>query len=210
VPRGWGRRRIALGEATKTVPFVMDGRKTYQFTVSWGSQTDTDDTEGKVIATEAVEMTRRYLASHGVTAEVEFSWAATEVKVPDLVDAIVDATETGPSLRATQLPILATLLDTLAAQGGPPMLVLTGHDHLQHVDSEGPYVLVDGGSVGAGGAFGVGEELSGFALVHLDAQNRARAVDLVEVEPASGSASAHRVVLAPPAPAAPDAEAGGR
>ena len=65
----------------------------------------------------------------------------------------------------------------------------------QHVESEGAYVLVDGGTVGAGGAFGVGEEHSGFALVHLDADEQARAVDLVEVEPESGSASAHRVVL---------------
>ena len=78
------------------------------------------------------------------------------------------------------------------------MLVLTGHDHHQHVESEGAHVLVDGGTVGAGGAFGVGEEPSGFALVHLDADDRARAVDLVEVEPASGAASAHRVVLEPP------------
>ena len=50
-PLASGLLPIALGEATKTVPFVMDGRKAYQFTVTWGSQTDTDDTEGKVIAT---------------------------------------------------------------------------------------------------------------------------------------------------------------
>jgi predicted phosphodiesterase len=99
------------------------------------------------------------------------------------------------------------LLEVLAAQGGEPVLVLTGHDHHQHVESEGAHVLVDGGSVGAGGAFGVGEELSGFALVHLDAADRARAVDLVEVEPESGSASAHRVVLTVPEPAGVDAEA---
>jgi len=90
------------------------------------------------------------------------------------------------------------LLGLLAAQGGDPVLVLTGHDHRQHVESEGAHVLVDGGSVGAGGAFGVGEESSGFALVHLDAEDRARAVDLIEVEPASGAASADRVVLEPP------------
>jgi predicted phosphodiesterase len=89
------------------------------------------------------------------------------------------------------------LLDLLAAQGGEPVLVLTGHDHRQHVESEGAHVLVDGGSVGAGGAFGVGEEPSGFALVHFDADEQARAVDLVEVEPSSGAASAHRVVIAP-------------
>lgn len=70
------------------------------------------DLQGKVIATEAVEMTRRYLAKHGVTAEVEFSWGATEVKVPDLVDAIVDVTETGSSLRANKLRILETIMES--------------------------------------------------------------------------------------------------
>ena len=87
------------------------------------------------------------------------------------------------------------LLDELAGDGGAPVLVLTGHDHRQHVETEGAHVLVDGGSVGAGGAFGVAEDPSGFALVHLDADDRAQAVDLVEVEPASGAASAERVVI---------------
>ena len=71
------------------------------------------DLQGKVIATEAVELTRRYLAQHGVTAEVEFSWGATEVKVPDLVDAIVDVTETGSSLRANKLRILETIMESV-------------------------------------------------------------------------------------------------
>jgi predicted phosphodiesterase len=101
------------------------------------------------------------------------------------------------------------LLDLLAAEGGEPVLVLTGHDHDQHVESEGANVLVDGGTLGAGGVFGVGEEPSGFALVHLDAEDRATAVDLVEVEPASGSASAHRVVITPPDPSDAETEAGG-
>ena len=70
------------------------------------------DLQGKVIATEAVELTRAYLAKHGVTAEVEFSWGATEVKVPDLVDAIVDVTETGSSLRANKLRILETIMES--------------------------------------------------------------------------------------------------
>jgi ATP phosphoribosyltransferase len=70
------------------------------------------DLQGKVIATEAVEMTRRFLESHGVTATLEFSWGATEVKVPDLVDAIVDVTETGSSLRANKLRILETILQS--------------------------------------------------------------------------------------------------
>jgi ATP phosphoribosyltransferase len=69
--------------------------------------------QGKVIATEAVEMTRAFLAKHGVTADVEFSWGATEVKVPDLVDAIVDVTETGSSLRANKLRIVETIMESV-------------------------------------------------------------------------------------------------
>ncbi len=71
-----------------------------------------EDLEGKRIATEAVGLTKRYLAEHGVHAEVEFSWGATEVKAPELVDAIVDLTETGSSLRANNLRILATILES--------------------------------------------------------------------------------------------------
>jgi ATP phosphoribosyltransferase len=70
------------------------------------------DLQGKVIATEAVGMTRRFLEKHGVQADVEFSWGATEVKVPDLVDAIVDVTETGSSLRANKLRIVETLMES--------------------------------------------------------------------------------------------------
>jgi len=70
------------------------------------------DLEGKRIATEAVGLTQRYLDKHGVKAEVEFSWGATEVKVPELVDAIVDITETGSSLRANKLRIVDTLMES--------------------------------------------------------------------------------------------------
>jgi ATP phosphoribosyltransferase len=70
------------------------------------------DLQGKRIATEAVGLTRRYLERHGVTAEVEFSWGATEVKAPELVDAIVELTETGASLRANNLRIVETVLES--------------------------------------------------------------------------------------------------
>ena len=70
------------------------------------------DLEGKHIATEAVKMTQRYLEKNSVKAEVEFSWGATEVKTPDLVDAIVEITETGSSLRANKLRIVDALLVT--------------------------------------------------------------------------------------------------
>ena len=69
-----------------------------------------EDLQGKRIATEAVGLTTRYLAQHGVTANVEFSWGATEVKPPKLADAIVEVTETGSSLRANNLRILAEVL----------------------------------------------------------------------------------------------------
>src|SRR5437762_1594716 len=68
------------------------------------------DLRGKRIATEVVNLTRKYLRQHKVKAEVEFSWGATEVKAPELVDAIVEITETGSSLRANKLRIVDTLL----------------------------------------------------------------------------------------------------
>jgi ATP phosphoribosyltransferase len=70
------------------------------------------DLEGKIIATELVATTKRYLASHGVKAKVEFSWGATEVKPPVLADAIVEVTETGSSLRANKLQIIDTVLES--------------------------------------------------------------------------------------------------
>lgn len=70
------------------------------------------DLQGKIIATELVAATRRYLQSNGVTAKVEFSWGATEVKPPVLADAIVEVTETGSSLRANNLRIIETVLES--------------------------------------------------------------------------------------------------
>jgi len=70
------------------------------------------DLEGKIIATELVATTKRYLAANGVSAKVEFSWGATEVKPPVLADAIVEVTETGSSLRANKLRIIETVLES--------------------------------------------------------------------------------------------------
>jgi ATP phosphoribosyltransferase len=70
------------------------------------------DLEGKIIATELVGVTRRWLDERGVTAKVEFSWGATEAKLPELADAIVEVTETGSSLRANKLRIVETILES--------------------------------------------------------------------------------------------------
>ncbi len=71
---------------------------------------DVQDLNGKRIATEAVGLTTQFLSNHGVDAKVEFSWGATEVKPPKLADAIVEVTETGSSLRANNLRILAEVI----------------------------------------------------------------------------------------------------
>ena len=73
---------------------------------------DARDLEGKVIATEVVSITEKYLEKFGVKARVEFSWGATEVKVPQLADAIVEVTETGSSLRANRLRVVDTVLES--------------------------------------------------------------------------------------------------
>jgi ATP phosphoribosyltransferase len=70
------------------------------------------DLEGKRIATEVVNITKKWLERHGVVADVEFSWGATEAKCPDLVDAIVEVTETGSSLRANSLRIVEVLMES--------------------------------------------------------------------------------------------------
>lgn len=70
------------------------------------------DLAGKRVATEAVGLTKRFLESRGIKAEVEFSWGSTEVKVPELVDAIVDITETGTSLKANNLRVVETIAES--------------------------------------------------------------------------------------------------
>jgi ATP phosphoribosyltransferase len=71
-----------------------------------------EDLEGKIIATELVEFTKRYFASKNINVKVEFSWGATEVKPPMLADAIVEVTETGSSLKANRLRIIETLMES--------------------------------------------------------------------------------------------------
>ena len=89
------------------------GRVRWVLAVPEGSSfKSVQDLQGRIIATELVNTTQRYLASHNVTAKVEFSWGATEVKPPELADAIVEATETGASLRANKLRIMDTVLES--------------------------------------------------------------------------------------------------
>jgi ATP phosphoribosyltransferase len=71
-----------------------------------------EDLEGKIVATELVEVTKRYFGAKGVNVKVEFSWGATEVKPPMLADAIVEVTETGSSLKANHLKIIDTVMES--------------------------------------------------------------------------------------------------
>jgi ATP phosphoribosyltransferase len=95
--------------------YAKQGRNPVRWVVAVPEDSDihcAKDLEGKRIATEAVGIAKRYLEQNGVHAEVEFSWGATEVKAPELVDAIVELTETGNSLRANNLRILETILES--------------------------------------------------------------------------------------------------
>jgi predicted phosphodiesterase len=81
-------------------------------------------------------------------------------------------------------------------QSAEPLLILTGHDHRQHVDRTGNVIVADGGTLGAGGVFEVGKSPAGFAKVHLDPSGWPAAVDLISADPISGDASADRVTFA--------------
>jgi ATP phosphoribosyltransferase len=99
------------------------------------------DLEGKRIATEAVGLTKRFLAAQGVSATVEFSWGATEVKVPELVDAIVDITETGASLQANNLRIIETVVESFPQLIGN---ISAMKDHWKRSKVERLRVLLEG------------------------------------------------------------------
>jgi predicted phosphodiesterase len=90
---------------------------------------------------------------------------------------------------------LAHVLLSIVRPGDAPLLILTGHDHKQHLERDGSAVLVDGGTVGAGGPFAIDEQHVGFAEVRLTDNGIARTIDLIDVEPLSGNALARRVAL---------------
>src|SRR5579862_7834360 len=113
--RDWVEESEATVEAIADLVYAKQsfGKVRWVLAVPEGSSFHTvKDLQGKIIATELVATTKRYLANHGVTAKVEFSWGATEVKPPVLADAIVEVTETGSSLRANKLKIIDTVLES--------------------------------------------------------------------------------------------------
>jgi predicted phosphodiesterase len=110
-----------------------------------------------------------------------------------------DALPTRPDVVLVHQHGLAhTLLDSLDERGAPPLLIFTGHDHKQHLERTDGHVLVDGGTLGAGGPFAIGVQPAGFAQVHFTKDHEPRAVDLIEVEPISGNARASRTTLTSP------------
>ncbi len=111
----WVRENDSDVETITTLCYSKSTAKPVRWVLAAPEKSDihrVKDLEGKRIATELVNATKRYLDEHGVKASVEFSWGATEVKCPDLVDAIVDVTETGSSLRANNLRIVDTLFES--------------------------------------------------------------------------------------------------
>ncbi len=107
-------RGVDLHEITDLV-YAKGGMRPYRWVLAVHESSDVDrweDLAGKRIATELVAVTERYLADHGVEAHVEFSWGATEAKCPDLVDAVVEGTETGSTLRANNLRVVETLFES--------------------------------------------------------------------------------------------------
>ena len=113
--RDWVRENRSDVEIVADLIYSRASNRISKWVLAVPMQSDVQtvkDLEGKSIATELVQVTRDYLKENEVEAEVEFSWGATEVKVPELVDAIVDLTETGSSLRANNLRVVDVLMET--------------------------------------------------------------------------------------------------
>ena len=107
-------RGVDLVEVCELI-YAKKGMRPYKWVLAAHEASDirsVKDLQGKRIATELVEVTKKYLADSGVEAEVEFSWGATEAKCPDLVDAVVEGTETGSTLRANNLRIVEVLFES--------------------------------------------------------------------------------------------------
>ena len=113
--RDWVRENLSDVEVVADLIYSRASNRISKWVLAVPEHSDiktAKDLQGKSIATELVQVTRDYLSSNEVEAEVEFSWGATEVKVPELVDAIVDLTETGSSLKANKLRVVDVLMET--------------------------------------------------------------------------------------------------
>ncbi len=113
----WIRERGVEGKVVEVADLIYAkrGMRPYKWVLAVHENSDIQspqDLEGRRIATELVEVTKRYLAEHGVQAQVEFSWGATEAKCPSLVDAIVEGTETGSTLAANNLRVVDVLFES--------------------------------------------------------------------------------------------------
>ena len=113
--RDWVLEQNAKVKEVCTLLYAKGGLRPVRWVVAVPNDSQIrriEDLQGKRIATELVQYTRRFLKERGIDARVEFSWGATEVKPPRLADAIVDLTETGSSLRANNLRIVDTILES--------------------------------------------------------------------------------------------------
>ena len=102
-------------ESVTTLTYSKQSRKKVRWVLAVPESSSfekAEDLEGKIVATELVEVSKRYFAEKGVNVKVEFSWGATEVKPPTLADAIVEVTETGSSLKANRLKIIDTIMES--------------------------------------------------------------------------------------------------
>jgi ATP phosphoribosyltransferase len=111
----WITEQNATVQEVAELNYAKEGLRPVKWVIAVPNDSDiqhVEDLNGKRIATELVNVTKKYLQQHRVSAQVEFSWGATEVKPPQLADAIVELTETGRSLRANNLRIIATVMES--------------------------------------------------------------------------------------------------
>jgi ATP phosphoribosyltransferase len=111
----WIKEREADVVEVADLVYAKQGMRPYKWVLAVHESSDIrtpEDLQGKRIATELVNVAKRYLEAHGVDAHVEYSWGATEAKCPSLVDAIIEGTETGSTIRANNLRIIDTLFES--------------------------------------------------------------------------------------------------
>jgi predicted phosphodiesterase len=138
------------------------------------------------------------LEEHGSVGghDLELSAAELAVEKERIVQWFGSLPEPPDVVLVHEQTLAHALYDELQTEGGPPLTILTGHDHRMHVHSGHGIVIVDDGTVGAGGPFGVGVERASFAQPRVES-GQLRVVDLVTVEPLTGAATAVRLVVQP-------------